>query len=325
MFQYFRKMEVFAPYLGSLLNYASYQNISSEALRKHLSKPHLDTSNPEEMVDASEYLSVFEQIMEATGDEYCGLNFGSYLNLAALGLVLEISLNTSNIEQGLLILQNFLDKKFPLVSARIVEDPHQYIVELDSSVEDLNLKRQLLDMVLSIVYRELKLMLPKPFEAQVRLPFSDDKPYNRAFNIEVAYHSSFQIVLPLEIVNTEINKNRVKEIELLLPKFMAMLNKNAEEGKIFTHKVRNMILNMCSPEIPNLEQVQRNFPYSNRTMQRKLTKEGMSFRTIVNAVKEELSNYLMNEKHLKTKDVALILGYSDSSAYLHAVKSWQKK
>lgn len=277
------------------------------------------------MVDSKEYLAIFNQIVEATENEYCGLNFGCYLNLSALGLVLEISLNTSSIEQGVFILQNFLDKKFPIVSVKIVEDSQQYILELDSTIEDMNLKRHLLDMVLSIVYRELKLMLPKPFVPIIRLPFTDDKPYFDALKGEIAHHSHYQILLPLEIVNTEINKSRVKEIELLLPKFMAMLNQNGEEGKVFSNQVRNMILNMCSPEIPSFEQIQKQFPYSNRTMQRKLTKEGMSFRAIVNTIKEEISNYLINEKHLKTKDVAFILGYSESSAYLHAVNSWNKK
>lgn len=318
-------MEVFAPYLGSLLDYAKYQNLRSETLRNVLTNPDLDTANPNEMVNSNEYLAVFNQVIEATDNEYCGLNFGCYLNLGALGLVLEISLNTSSIEQGVLILQNFLDKKFPLVSAKIVKDSQQYILELDSPIEDVKLKKHLLDMVLSIIYRELKLMLHQPFEPKIRLPFTDDKPYNDTLNVEVKYHSYYQIFLPLEIVNTEINKNKIKEIELLLPKFMAMLNKKEEDGKIFSYQVQNMILNMCSPEIPLFEQIQKQFPYSNRTIQRKLTNEGMSFRVIVNTIKEELSNYLINEKHLKTKDIAFILGYSESSAYLHAAKSWNIK
>jgi len=318
-------MEVFAPYLGSLLDYAAYQNLEFETLKKGLIKPNLNTDNPNEMVDAKEYLAVFNQIVEDTGNDYCGLNFGCYLNLGALGLVLDISLNTSSIEQGVVILQNFLDKKFPLVSVKTVEDSQQYILELDSPIEDLKLKGHLLDMVLSIIYRELKLMLPHPFIPQIRLPFTNDKPYFDALNVEVTYHSHYQILLPLEIVNTEINKNKVKEIELLLPKFIVMLNEKGEDGKIFSKQVRNMILNMCSPELPKLEQIQKQFPYSNRTIQRKLMKEGMSFRAIVNTIKEELSDYLTNEKHLKTKDAAFILGYSESSAYLHAIKSWNKK
>ncbi|TSE09881.1 AraC family transcriptional regulator ligand-binding domain-containing protein [Aquimarina algiphila] len=318
-------MKICAPYLHSLLDYADYQNLDSLVLKNLLANPNMDYNNPEEMIDAKEYLAVYEMVIDATKNDYSGLNFGCYLNLGALGLVLEISLNTSSVKQGVFILQNFLDNKFPIVSARVIEDSQLYILQLDSSVKDLKLRRHLLDMVLSIIYRELKLMLPHSFIPKIRLPFTNKKPYLDSLKVAVTHYSNYQIVLPLEVVSTEINKNKVKEIELLLPKFIAMLNKNKENEKVFANQIRNMTLNMCSPEIPNFEQVQKQFPYSKRTMQRKLTDEGMSFRSIANKIKEELSNYLTNEKHLKTKDVAHILGYSESSAYLHAVKSWKTK
>ncbi len=318
-------MKIFAPYLQSLLEYAEYQDIEYVVLKDVLERPDLDFSNPEEMINAEEYLAVFDKIIEATNNDYCGLNFGCYLNLGALGLVLEISLNTSSIEQGVFILQNFLNNKFPLVSVTVVQDSESYILQLDSSVEDSKLKRHLLDMVLSIIYRELKLMLPQPFTPKIRLPFSKNNPYKDALKAKVIYNTNHQIILPLAIVNTEINRTKIKEIELLLPKFIAMLNDSTKEKNVLSNQIRNMTLNMCSPEIPNFEQVQKQFPYSKRTMQRKLTDEGVSFRGIVNAIKEELSNYLTNEKHLKTKDIAHILGYSESSAYLHAVKAWKDK
>lgn len=318
-------MKIFAPYLLNLLEYAAYQELDSSALKEVLANREIDLHNPEEMIDAEEYMAIFDKIIEATKNDYCGLCFGSYLNLGALGLVLEISLNTSSIEQGVFILQNFLGSKFPLVSVTIVEDSEHYILQLDGAEEDPKLKGNLLDMVLGIVYRELKLMLPNNFTPQIRLPFIESKPYSDLLKAEAVYNTNYQIVLPLEVVKTEINKNKLKEIELLLPKFIAMLNAGKEDDKKFSYQIRNMTLNMCSPEIPDFEQVQKQFPYSKRTMQRKLMTEGMSFRSIVNTIKKELSNYLINEKHLKTKDVAFILGYSESSAYLHAVKSWNVK
>lgn len=83
-----------------------------------------------------------------------------------------------------------------------------------------------------------------------------------------------------------------------------------------------MILNMCSPELPTLEQVCKQFAMSQRTFQRKLTQEGHSFRTITNDIKKELAAYLREGNKMKTQDIALILGYSESSAYLHAAKNW---
>lgn len=82
---------------------------------------------------------------------------------------------------------------------------------------------------------------------------------------------------------------------------------------------------MCCPELPNFEQVAKQFPLSNRTIQRKLTDEGTSFRKITNSIKKELSKYLVKGKFLKTQDISLMLGYLEPSAYLHAVNKWKTR
>lgn len=318
-------MKILAPYLLNLLEYAGYQNIDKEWLRSRMSKQKMDLSDPAEVIDVEEYLAILDKIIEGTNNNYTGLRFGAYLNLSSLGLVLEISLSTSSFEHGIIILKNYLDTNFPLVSARLIEDSENYTLQLDCFIEDQRLKNNLLDMVLCIVYREMKLMLPAEFKPLVRLPYVDAKPYKDVFKEGVAYNSNYQIVLPSEVVKVEINKNRIREIELLLPKFISMLKDSKESDKDFSSQIRSMTLSMCSPEIPNFEQVQKQFFYSKRTIQRKLTKEGMSFRKIVSNIKRELSHYLSYEKHLKTKDIAYILGYSESSAYLHALKEWKNE
>ncbi|NAY92175.1 hypothetical protein GTQ34_09610 [Muricauda sp. JGD-17] len=317
-------MQVYAPYLINLLDYAAYQQVESSVLKDVLTHHDIDIDNLDEMVSAEGYLDVFARIIQKTENDYTGLYFGTYQNMGALGLVKEISLHTSSIEQGVLILQNFLDSKFPIVSVKPSQDSNSYSLHLYSSIENAMLKRHILDMVTGIVYRELKLMLPPVFNPKIVLPYSNDKPYNNALETTVTKHQEYQLVLPIDVINAEINQNKIKEIELLLPKYIAMLSESQYDSKEFSSQIWKMTLNMCAPEIPNFEQVQKQFPYSKRTIQRKLMSEGRSFRTIANAIKKELSNYLLNEKHLKTMDVAHILGYSESSAYLHAVKSWRR-
>lgn len=316
-------MRIFAPFLQSLLKYASYQNLDTNVLKALISNRELDLCNENETVSIQDYLSVFNYIASHSKGEQYGLGIGAFLNLNSLGLVLEISLNTSSILQAVVILQNFLANKFPIVSANIVTDEKLYIVQLTSPAENELTRKHLLDMVTCVVYRELKLMLPPNYHPHVRLPYIDREGYSSSFG-EISYSSHFQIVLPLSIVQTEINQKRLREIELILPKFISMLNEEENHSKVFATQVRKMILHLCSPELPNFEQVQQQFHYSNRTMQRKLNNEGTSFRKIMNGIKQELSSYLSSEKHLKTKDIAYILGYSEPSAYLHAVQSWKK-
>jgi len=64
-----------------------------------------------------------------------------------------------------------------------------------------------------------------------------------------------------------------------------------------------MILSMCNPALPTFDQVAKQFPLSNRTIQRKLTTEGLSFRRITGDIKKELSNYLIKRQSIQTQDI----------------------
>ncbi len=318
-------MKVHAPFLKNLLDYASFQKIDTLTLKGLMANPDIDFNGSEEMVAAEDYVMVLEKIIEHAKSSYCGLSIGAFLNLSSLGLVLEISLSTSSLKQGIHILEQYLRHKFPIVSFAIVKDSNSAALRLDSSVENKEVKRELLNMVLYIIYRELKLMLPNGQAPQIGFPFYKDEETSLFFKEEVFYSADHLILLPENYDEWEINLNRVKEIEMLLPKFVSMLNESGRQAEAFSKTVKGMVLHMCDPEIPNFKQVQKQFACSERTFQRRLMAEGTSFRKITNAIKKELSYYLSNEKHLKTKDIAYILGYSESSAYLHALKAWRNK
>lgn len=315
-------MKVDAHFLKNLLDFASFRNGDHTVLDTLMEKQHFDLNSGEEMIDAEAYLAVFESVVDAS-DGRCGLNMGAFFNMSSLGLVLEISLSTSGIKQGIYILENYLKSKFPIVTVQLQENADGYMLGFDSVVEDLKVKTELLNMVLYVVYRELSLMLPKELIPRIRLPHHNEEDALLFFKQDILPDPEHLIVLPRNLDELEINNNRTRGIELLLPKFIAMLDRTDNNPARFSENVRRMVLNMCDPEVPNLKQVRSQFACSERTFQRRLTCEGTSFRKIVNDIKEELSDYLSNEKHLKTKEIAYILGYADASAYLHALKEWK--
>jgi len=194
---------------------------------------------------------------------------------------------------------------------------------LTAIIEDVELSNQVLDFVYCFIYRELKLMLSNDFIPVLEVPKSNTTELAYFLDAELIKGVRYSFTYKATVLNAEINKKALREIEFLLPKFLQMLDKKKAGYKGFGMKIRNMILNMCGPEIPNFKQVATQFPFSNRTIQRKLTDEGLSFRKITNEIKIELSSYLSKGHKMKTQDIAYLLGYSETSAYLHAVKKWE--
>lgn len=317
------QMKLAAPHIGNLFNYASYKGISEAALRKHLANTNLDVCSIENTIEDSEFLKVFEEVIKAEGSAYAGLNYGCYLNIKALGFISQITLNASNMAQAVFVLQQYFDNAFPLVSLKVFESKKQYVLQLESNVKDKNTRQHLLDAVYCFVYRELRLMVADNLLPKLQMPTKDADINSLFLHTEVQKGSTHSIVFDRIILETEINTKRAKQIELLLPRFLKMLETKKSGYKSFSLQVRNMVLNMCCPELPTFEQVLVQFPLSSRTFQRKLAEEDSSFRRITDDIKKELSTYLSKGNKMKTQDIAFVLGYSEASAYLHAAKKWQ--
>jgi len=316
-------MKIQAPYIANLFEYASYKGISEEMLRNHLIEKNIDVCDHNKTVTAREYQNVFKALMRVTDDMHFGIHYGCFLNIKALGFIVQISLNATSIKQAVFILQNYLLSAFPLVSIEAEVQKDKYILSLMSEIEDVKLRKQILDFVFCFIYRELKLMLPKDLFIEFEVPNSNNTEFKKSLNDEIIKGEKYNYILPKTVLNAEINIKKAKEIEILLPKFLKMLDKKKSGYKAFSVQIRNMILNICNPELPTFEQVAIHFPLSNRTIQRKLTEEDSSFRKIVDDIKKELSSYLSKGHKMKTQDIAYLLGYSEASAYLHAVKKWE--
>ena len=313
-------MKISAPHIANLFDYASHQGVNETILRGLLKDINLDVCNPQNTVTKSEFLAIYRYLIDKTGNPYFGLYYGYYLNIKALGFISEISLHASSIEQAVLFLDEYLKTTFPLVTITTTHSKSNYRLQLDCTLEDTILRNNLLDTVFCFIYRELKLMLGDDFSPRLHLPYSDTSEYSKLLYAQISSSNNHYVELNSQVLHSTINKNRIKEVELLLPQFLKMLNNKSYSG--FSLQMRNMVLNMCSPEVPTFGQVAKQFSMSDRTIQRKLTKEGYSFRKISDDIKKELSQYLSKGKQIKTKDIAYILGYSEPSAYLHALKRW---
>ncbi|HNN34183.1 MAG TPA: helix-turn-helix domain-containing protein, partial [Ottowia sp.] len=61
---------------------------------------------------------------------------------------------------------------------------------------------------------------------------------------------------------------------------------------------------------------------SRRTFQRRLTESNCSFRQLLDGVRERYARQLLQDESLSRKEVAFLLGYSEQSAFNHAVARW---
>ncbi|MCT2388128.1 AraC-like transcriptional regulator QhpR [Erwinia pyrifoliae] len=73
---------------------------------------------------------------------------------------------------------------------------------------------------------------------------------------------------------------------------------------------------------PLLEEVADNMGLSSWSLQRRLREEGLSFTTLVDNVRCEMAKHYLQQHQLPISEMALLLGYSEVSAFSRAFRRW---
>lgn len=74
---------------------------------------------------------------------------------------------------------------------------------------------------------------------------------------------------------------------------------------------------------PNIQIVASELGMSGRTMQRRLTEEGTSFKHLLVQSRHEQALEYLADPSLDIKEVAFLIGYEDQNSFYHAFRLWE--
>lgn len=317
--------KVAAVHIGYLLDYASMLGMDAESLRTSLDPEH-GFGQTTGRVDAEHYLDLFHHLCMESGDAHFGLNFGNTLNVRTLGFVTHVQQHASTLEQAIFIIKEYLAHSFSIIGLEDSVRSDRYFLRLFPTVEHPALIGHLMSAVQLFIYRELKLILPNLDPIQGITVALDISPLlQRMYGPLVKSGTDFEFELTAESRSMSVHRNGFGDLSSVAPKFIDLLNKELPNYGPFAKRVRRLILSLCDPETPAIDEVAVHFPMSLRSFQRRLSQEGTNFKDIRDGIRQELSAFFERDIHMQTKEVAYILGYSESSAYIHARQRWKKQ
>ena len=142
----------------------------------------------------------------------------------------------------------------------------------------------------------------------------------------VASHTIFKEALGKELPVLEVHLKQAKPS--YAPETARIYGNQCEKicvqlarNSTFSDIVRNQILS--SPrEIFTLETIAERLNMTARTVQRKLTAEQSSYKEILEDVRHNLAIEYLQSTSFTIEEIAIRLGYSDSSSFCHAYKRW---
>jgi AraC-like DNA-binding protein len=90
----------------------------------------------------------------------------------------------------------------------------------------------------------------------------------------------------------------------------------------FRERVRREVVHRLRAGEPGIARIAVAMATSERSLQRKLQAEGVSFRDVVDEARHKLAMIYLGDRALSMTDVACLLGYSEAAAFTRAFKRW---
>lgn len=111
-------------------------------------------------------------------------------------------------------------------------------------------------------------------------------------------------------------------LEILTP----VLDHSLEEHQLnrsITEKVKWIMKRNLTGGRPDIQTISSELGMSDRTLQRRLTEEGTSFKHLLTQVRHEQAREYLADPSLDIKEVAFLIGYEDQNSFYRAFRLWE--
>jgi AraC-like DNA-binding protein len=267
-----------------------------------------------------------------TGDSLFGLHMGESMRAAALGIIGSIIQSSATVGEALTHAAALTHLVTTDCRMEIVRDKNSFSVMLRPAADNETVNsfalRQLIDMLMVMVVHELDgLLLEKIIPQAIYMSYSpaDMDEYKRILRCTpVKRPNRYELKFPGRYWETSILTANYELQGLLLQKVSKLpqpkAGAQALHVRIYNYLLANSYLGVLS-----LNDIAANFNMSSRSLQRRLKDEQTSFQDIADEVRQSMAKYYISSGNYALKDVSLMLGYNELSAFTRAFKRWTGK
>jgi len=111
-------------------------------------------------------------------------------------------------------------------------------------------------------------------------------------------------------------------LQMLAPQFENQLKEGRTKQSIL-EQVKWVLKRLLSGSRPDLLMVAKELGMSDRTLQRRITDEGTTFRQLLNDTRHELVRQYLSDGSVEITEAAFLIGYEDPNSFYRAFRSWE--
>jgi len=280
--------------------------------------------NPEERLPATALNALWRAAVETTGDPAIGLSVWQHLTPATFGALaygLFASTDLRSFFQRLCRYQRVLSDA---IDVRFERNGDHYEWIVDRRPSDGPVDEGIDGFFAATVRSVRRVSSPDPIQAtlvSLRRPEPlDPTPYTAMFCAPIRFGAATD---SLTYHGRDVERRLVDGNSSLAEQNDQMVTDllNALDEKPMVGRVRKTLLSVL-PEGPTEQLVARKLGMSKSSLHVALSREGATYREILNQTREELARGYLEDGRCTIKEIAFLLGFSDATTFSRAFKRW---
>lgn len=311
----------------SVVEAAAHAGFERESFIARLGLSPADLEDPDGLVAFDAYVTAWETVAATPGCERFGLELGALSTPRFLGALGYAMIHATDALEAIRMFHRY---------RRLVSDTLAPEIEIDERYVTYRLVwppriARIVQFADSAFMGTLSLLrelagLPKDVPLAAGAWFQCSRPdgEDRALVLGCPVHfdaPETRFVLLREPLERPLPRHDPALFRYLEKHATAVLDRLQKEDSV-GNRVRCLLTEALGSGEPSQAEVGKRLGMSERTLQRRLRSEGITFAEILDGLRRELSVRYLSEPGVAVYEVAFLLGYSEPSAFHRAFRRW---
>jgi len=289
-----------------------------------------------EFIAAHDLAQLFRNFDRHAPDRGWTARLGTQFNMATHGPLGFAALSAPTLGEALDVMGTLHESRNTAFSAQTFATETHYVLQVTDATAEPGFREWLVEVVLKIVEELLSTILGHRVGRNVLIRFSHPQPEDIApllagFDSTVVFgapDNSIAVPLAWRHLPSPLYDESVYRANVIkCPEQIAARNQSGSVAVAVRNRLSNhfdtLLLHageLAAP--PTLEQVAAAMHLTPRTLIRKLQREDTAYKTVLEELRREYAQRLLQDARLKITDVADILGYRETANFTRAFKRW---
>jgi AraC-like DNA-binding protein len=314
--------------VSKIINAAASAGVKPEELCR---ASRLDLSALEDadnQIPFTELIRLAEYAAHLTGDDAFGLHVGEQTDVKTYGVLGYVTMNSQTFGEALNRLIRYQQIRTNAVKFSIDitgSDAHLVYHYLITGVLPQERRQESEEMMSTMLQVGRKLTGVDWAVREIHFehaPPENISEHKRIFRAPIRFKKSLtKLIFDNSILNLPIAEADLTLGSLLELQAKDLLAKSPQHES-FAGQVRQLITEGLPVGEARMETVCRKLGNSTRTLQRKLSEEGTSYKKLLEETQRDLSKFYLHKSEMAICEVSYLIGFSQSSAFHRAFRRW---